>query len=128
MHPLALEWVEKAEGDYVTACRERFARRSPNYDAACFHAQQMAEKYLKAYLQDTQQPVPRTHDLIELLAMCQPIDPVFALLEADLKSLNGYAVGVRYPGQMADKEDAVQAVHLAKLVRQFMRQRLSLQI
>jgi HEPN domain-containing protein len=28
------------------------ARRAPNYDAACFHAQQCAEKYLKALLQE----------------------------------------------------------------------------
>jgi hypothetical protein len=34
------EWVAKAEGDYATAGRELRARRHPNYDAACFHAQQ----------------------------------------------------------------------------------------
>lgn len=40
MNPLTLEWVEKAEGDLLTARREYRARRSPNYDAVCFHAQQ----------------------------------------------------------------------------------------
>ena len=47
MNPLTFEWIEKAEGDLVTTLRELRARRSPNYDASCFHAQQMAEKYLK---------------------------------------------------------------------------------
>jgi len=51
MNPLTLEWVEKAEGDFITARRELHARAKPNYDAACFHAQQMAEKYLKTMLQ-----------------------------------------------------------------------------
>jgi len=51
MNPLTLEWVDKAEGDLITARREYRARKSPNYDAVCFHAQQAAEKYLKAYLQ-----------------------------------------------------------------------------
>ena len=47
MNPLTLEWVEKAEGDFITASREFRAREAPNFYAVCFHAQQMAEKYLK---------------------------------------------------------------------------------
>jgi HEPN domain-containing protein len=43
MKPLTTEWVEKAEGDFVTAKQERYARNSPNYDTVCFHAQQMVE-------------------------------------------------------------------------------------
>jgi hypothetical protein len=38
MTPLTLEWVGKAEGDFVTANREFRSRKSPNYDAVCFHA------------------------------------------------------------------------------------------
>jgi HEPN domain-containing protein len=74
MNPLAAEWIAKAEGDYTTARRERYARRAPNYDATCFHAQQMAEKYLKAFLQEHLIPAPRTHDLVELLFLCLPIE------------------------------------------------------
>jgi HEPN domain-containing protein len=43
MNPLTLEWIEKAEGDFATAQREQRARKMPNYDAVCFHAQQCAE-------------------------------------------------------------------------------------
>lgn len=50
MKPLTREWVEKTEGDFLTAARESRVRKSPNYDAVCFHAQQCAEKYLKARL------------------------------------------------------------------------------
>jgi HEPN domain-containing protein len=52
MNPLTIEWVEKAEADLLTSRREYRARKSPNYDAVCFHAQQAAEKYLKAVLQE----------------------------------------------------------------------------
>ena len=52
MNPLTREWIEKAEGDFATAGRELRARKNPNYEAACFHAQQCAEKYLKAILQE----------------------------------------------------------------------------
>ena len=46
MKPATQEWIEKAEGDYRTALRERRVRRHPNHDAVCFHAQQCIEKYL----------------------------------------------------------------------------------
>jgi HEPN domain-containing protein len=52
MKPLTSEWVEKAEWDFATANREIRVRKSPNFDAVCFHAQQCAEKYLKALLQE----------------------------------------------------------------------------
>ena len=35
-NPLALEWLVKADADYVTANRELRARKMPNYDATCF--------------------------------------------------------------------------------------------
>jgi HEPN domain-containing protein len=44
------EWIAKAEGDFTVACREMRARKSPNYDAACFHCQQCIEKLMKALL------------------------------------------------------------------------------
>ena len=46
MKTLTREWVKKAEGDFNTLLREVRARKAPNYDAACFHAQQCVEKYL----------------------------------------------------------------------------------
>jgi HEPN domain-containing protein len=58
MNALTIEWVEKADGDFATAGRELRARRYPNYDAGCFHAQQVAEKYLKAFLQEHDRTFP----------------------------------------------------------------------
>ncbi len=40
MKKIYQEWIEKAEGDFNSANREIRARKNPNYDAACFHAQQ----------------------------------------------------------------------------------------
>ena len=56
MNGIVAEWIEKAEGDYRTAEREMRVRKAPNYDAVCFHAQQCAEKYLKAFLAHHQLP------------------------------------------------------------------------
>ena len=117
MNPLVLEWIEKAEGDYATAQRELRARKLPNYDAACFHAQQMAEKYLKAFLQVNDVVPPRSHDLVELLALALNFQPHLVILEPDLKSLNAFAVQFRYPGQSAEKADARSALAAAKVIR-----------
>jgi len=51
MKPETQEWIEKAEGDLKVARRET-QTADPVYDAVCFHAQQCAEKYLKAVLEE----------------------------------------------------------------------------
>ena len=87
MQPLTAEWVAKAEGDWTSALRELRARTDPNYDAACFHAQQCAEKYLKARLQEETMRFGRTHDLVALLDLLLPIEPTWAALRSDLRTL-----------------------------------------
>jgi HEPN domain-containing protein len=84
MKPVVAEWVEKAEGDFATAGRELRARKSPKYDAVCFHSQQCAEKYLKAVLQGNEKHVPKIHNLLELMTLCLEIEPSFEMLRADL--------------------------------------------
>ena len=118
MQPLTTEWVQKAEGDLTTAQRELRARRNPNYDAACFHAQQCAEKYLKALLQEAQIPFGKTHNLSLLLDLLPERHSGMELLRPTLAILNAYAVEYRYPGESAEKEVARQAVMLAKEVKE----------
>src|SRR5512133_3750933 len=126
MNPLTLEWVEKAEGDLTTAERELRARNKPNFDAACFHAQQTAEKYLKAVLQEWGKDIPRIHNLVELVSICVEIDGTYSVLEPELKGLDGFAVRTRYPGQSAVKADARAAFKTAKSIRNFIRLKLGL--
>jgi HEPN domain-containing protein len=126
MNPLTVEWIKKAEGDYASCGREVRARRNPNYDSACFHAQQMAEKYLKGFLQEHGVPFRKTHNLIDLLSLCLPIDATLDLQRPSLVLLNRYAVRYRYPGDWADKTEARQAYRAATDVRRFMRARLGL--
>jgi HEPN domain-containing protein len=92
MNPLTAEWVDKAEGDFATTQREVRARKAPNYDAACFHAQQCAEKYLKARLQEASIPIPNTHDLVALLNLLLPVEPSWVALTSDLRALTVFAV------------------------------------
>lgn len=124
MKPLTLEWVQKAEGDFLTATREARVRINPNYDAVCFHAQQTAEKYLKAILQENEIPIPKTHLLMDLLGLCIKVNDVYYLLQADLTILEGYAIRFRYPGEIAEREEAKQAIKAVRAVRKFIRDQL----
>jgi len=126
MNPLTLEWIEKAEGDYLTAQREYRARKSPNYDAVCFHAQQTAEKYLKAVLQENGSPVPRIHNLADLLALVSKIDSSYLMIQIDLNIMETYAVQFRYPGMSADRDEAKLALSAAGQVRSFVRSKLGI--
>jgi HEPN domain-containing protein len=55
-------WIAYAEEDYGAA-KTLFARKKPLLSAVCFHAQQCAEKYLKALLIWKDFDCPKTHDL-----------------------------------------------------------------
>jgi HEPN domain-containing protein len=88
MNGIVAEWVEKAEGDFQTAEREMRSRKSPNYDAVCFHSQQCAEKYLKAFLVHFQIPFRPIHDLEALLESITPTRASFELIRDLLLVLN----------------------------------------
>ncbi len=117
MKELTTEWVAKADADYATAGRELRVDNQPNYDAVCFHAQQTAEKYLKAFLQENDIPFPKTHSLIELLELSLPLDSGLESLRPSLIRLGRGAVRFRYPGETADKNEAKAAYEAATTVR-----------
>jgi len=117
MKPLTLEWIEKAEEDWVVMLRSYRARKDPSYNAACFHAQQCAEKYLKGRLEEAGIAFRKTHDLNELLTQATAIEPGWTILQPEITSLNRFSVMFRYPGQSATKQGAKQAVQDCRKVR-----------
>jgi HEPN domain-containing protein len=117
MKPLTREWVSKAEGDFATASREMRVRRAFNPEAVCFHAQQCAEKYLKALLQESVIPFQRTHDLVALAELLGRGDSSWDDLRSQLQKLRTFGVAIRYPGGKADRRTAREALAIAQLVR-----------
>ena len=120
MNPLTLEWIEKAEEDYNIAQLAQQASR-PFHNSICFHAQQCIEKYLKAWLQEANIPVPRTHNLEELLVLILPTLPAWSHWQPDFKRITGYAVDSRYPGESATADDTQHAMRICNAVRQAVR-------
>ena len=119
------QWVLKAEDD-IESARTLAALAKPKRDAACFHCQQAAEKYLKALLQETGLAVPRTHELEDLLDLLLPQDATLAPLRRGLRSLTPYAVNFRYPGVRATTRRMQAALRQAERVRTALRARLGL--
>ncbi len=126
MRPLALEWVEKAEKDWNSLHREVRARKNPNYDAACFFAQQCVEKYLKARLVEADIYFKKVHDLTYLLELVKPLEPLWVAYEQEMRILTDYAIEFRYPGASADLEIAKLAQRVCKSFRATARQSLGL--
>ncbi|MFQ5806944.1 MAG: HEPN domain-containing protein [Phycisphaerae bacterium] len=126
MNPLTREWIDKAEADYATPCRELRARKDPNYDGGCSHAQQCAEKYLKAGLQEADVRFGKTRDLSALLGQILLSHPEWETLRTAAKILTGYGVEFRYPGKWADKMQARKAIEQCTHVRNLVRRSLGL--
>lgn len=117
MNPLVKEWIQKAEGDFVTASREFRVRSHPNYDAVCFHCQQSLEKYMKAILQLHNIRFTRTHQLEVLLDLALPLYPLWEPWRNDLELISSYAVDVRYPGEGANQEETRKCIAKSRIFR-----------
>ncbi len=121
MKQLTREWIDKAEGDWHDAQRAYRARKHPNYDSACFHAQQCVEKYFKARLEEAGIAFTKTHELPLLLTLTTQVEPQWAALQQQANALNSYAVDFRYPGKSATKANAKQAIKDCREVRRVIR-------
>ncbi len=106
---------EKADHDFVAA-RATLATGKA-LDMVCFHAQQAAEKSLKALLALKDIEFPWRHDLAELLEMVRAHYPDIALPAEDLVSLTPYAVEARYVEAWAPEQpETLRALRAAEQV------------
>jgi hypothetical protein len=63
---------------------------------------------------------------LEILALILKFDTSYEFLRTDLETLEDYAVHFRYPGEFAEKDQAQSAYQAAKVVREFVRQKLGI--
>ena len=107
----ALELLEKAENDIIAAKATLATGKA--LDAVCFHAQQAAEKSLKALLAFHGIEYPLRHDLDELLVLAQPFDVIVEPLTTKVSALTAYAVITRYTRFNPNVEKATQELAVA---------------
>lgn len=119
-------WITKAENDLITAEHSLNIKPKPPVDIICFHAQQCAEKYLKAYLTYQDIEFEKTHDIGELVYLCSSKNLEFESIYDMVKELTPFAVEIRYPGIYDDitLQDAVEAVEIARKTKDFVLKKL----
>lgn len=110
----AQEWLRRAVGNLALARQPKPPEAF--WEDLCFHAQQAAEKAIKAVLTLRAIDFPKSHDIAELVSLLQPADVPDDLWAAD--SLTEYAVVTRYPGRNppVSEEEYRQAIPLAEQV------------
>lgn len=111
-------WVAKAEGDFNAAAHLLDTGDEEFNDAVCFHAQQCAEKYLKALLLQEGLAVPRVHDLNVLVRIVPPTR-ILGLIPEELSRLSRYVIEGRYPDEWEPirRPQVRKAIALAKRIR-----------
>jgi HEPN domain-containing protein len=96
MKPETTEWIDKAEGDWAVAQRE-MRTANPVWNVVSFLAQQCAEKYLKAFLEEHNIVFGRIHDLVVLLNSTGGLLPELHSQKQSLAHLSTFGIATRYP-------------------------------
>ena len=112
------EWKYNADQD-IRSAEALLSQDPPLLYPSCFHSQQAAEKYLKAYLTWRQVEFPKTHSIREILSLVKTVNEELATYLLPAADLTPYGVEVRYPGDIAEptQEETEEALALARKVR-----------
>lgn len=119
------QWLQYGDEDLLLARHGLTLKSSVPYRLIAYHAQQCAEKHLKAYLVFRSVDFPFTHNLGRLIELAQQQrswpDPLL-----DAEALTPYAITARYPGEdePVSAEEADRAIAIAEQTRQLVRQAL----
>ena len=122
------EWIEKAEEDFGFAGLN-LKGGNPFFAQICFHDQQAAEKYLKAFIVARELEFRKVHDLDLLRRTCQKAAPSFDQLQDACLFLDAYYVETRYPVHWPtrfSREEAQKASEATETIRAFVREKLGL--
>jgi HEPN domain-containing protein len=117
---LVIEWLKLADDD-IRMAELTMEDTEPVYWAAAFHAQQAAEKSLKAFLAYNEYHVEKTHDIEFLVKLCVQFLPEMEQFITSGATLSEYAVDSRYPDMKFEinKIKAEKAVETARSIYEF---------
>jgi HEPN domain-containing protein len=122
-------WIELALEDEKMA---ELAYGEKLYNQVCFHSQQGAEKFLKAFLVEKEGRFPKVHSLVELLGLVSYLDQNLKALRNTCLYLDQFYVPTRYPdaplGNLAqgapNEDDAKRAMDGFKEIKAAVIQKL----
>jgi len=120
-----IQWLEFADGDLRLARHGLTLTSGVPYRLIAYHAQQCAEKHLKAFLVYHEIDFPYTHNIGRLLELCaEKGDWARDLPEAD--ELTPFAITARYPSEQeaVTREESLRTIEIALKVRETIRKAL----
>lgn len=122
---LVNKWLRKADEDFGYASSS-IEEEFEYFPQICWHFQQAAEKYLKAYIVAFDLEFRKIHDLIALLKICEMKDTSFSPLADDCKFLQKFYIETRYPVVWETKwtrQDALKAREAAEKISSFIKKK-----
>ncbi|MEW6605925.1 MAG: HEPN domain-containing protein [bacterium] len=122
IHRKVKQWLIYGDEDLQMAQYAMTMRLPVPYRLVAYHAQQCAEKHLKAYLIFKRVDFPYTHNISRLLELCSQQASWPGQLQ-NAEELTPFAITTRYPGEDEEvtKEEAFRAIDIATYVRQVVR-------
>ncbi len=93
------DWLNFAQKDF-DVCKDLLTHKERYIGIIPYHAQQSAEKALKAFLKFHEKEIPKTHNLQYLIKDCFFIDPTFVQLQKEALALNPFSTQTRYPDDL----------------------------
>ncbi len=110
------EWLRHAQSNLTLAKAGR-AMSDVFFEHLCFEAQQAAEKAIKAVFVGRRMRFPKTHDLLDLLAVLERGSVQIPDTLRQAGRLNQYAVETRYPNPAElTEEHYLEALDLAESI------------
>jgi HEPN domain-containing protein len=114
------QWLDKGKDDLRSAEYLSTMHNPTPDEIICYLCQQSAEKYLKGFIFSHDIEPEKTHDLSELLKICQNYNVDFSTLSSEIFILKRYAVMPRYPNELEiTSEDMRNALANAKIIQKF---------
>ena len=114
------QWFAIADSDLSVSEHLLSAHHPTPDEIICFHCQQAGEKYLKGYLRIHDVDVPKIHDLVKLVLMCEALSPEFSTLRLQASFLTQYGVLPKYPSELQIlPEDVQTAIRYAREIKEF---------
>lgn len=112
------QWLDRARKD-LAAGEVLLKEGFEDYENVGFHAQQAAEKFIKAFLVRYQIEFPKTHDIGLLRQLVARVDPELAKKLATADALTPYEVEFRYPADLPSlsRNEGEKALCLAEQTR-----------
>ncbi|MHC4073766.1 MAG: HEPN domain-containing protein [Planctomycetota bacterium] len=120
-----MQWLSLADEDLNLASHALGLGAKSPYRLIAYHAQQCAEKCLKAFLVYHKVDFPYTHNIRRLLKFCAEHTEWAGTLK-NAEELTPYAITARYPGEEDEvtETEATRAVEIAENVRDVVRKEL----